>query len=30
VVGRGERALLVQTPDEVDAPQNRRVEVRIR
>jgi len=30
VVGRGERALLVQTPDEVDAPENRRVEVRIR
>lgn len=29
-VGRGERALLVQTEDETDEPQNRRVEVTVR
>lgn len=30
VVGRGERELLVATPDEVDEPRNRRVEINIR
>jgi outer membrane protein OmpA-like peptidoglycan-associated protein len=30
VIGRGERQLLVPTPDEVDEPRNRRVEVIIR
>jgi len=29
-VGRGERELIVQTADEVDEPQNRRVEVTVR
>ena len=29
-VGRGERELLIQTPDEVDEPQNRRVEITVR
>jgi outer membrane protein OmpA-like peptidoglycan-associated protein len=30
VVGRGERELLIETADDVDEPQNRRVEVLIR
>ena len=28
--GRGERELLVRTPDETDEPRNRRVEINVR
>ncbi len=30
VAGRGERELLVQTPDETSEPRNRRVEITVR